>query len=306
MSDDKKQKLLIALGIVAIAVCIFIFINLEGKAKSEYIVVNDKVLGYVNKKWYNVSNNSAIFDDYRFKLFNKNEDKGNFELRYFRSSWYFFDKNRDSHKFQGSIFAYAGDRKLKLEKIEKKDFNTEDLNKINDALKDKEFSINSIDELSTFDKAQFDFNDDGKLETIYSINNINSNEAVDRYFTSVIYVADNTSKVLIYDDGDSERKYDLYIYSLDYIFNMDDEYNLLMTGGKDLDINSSSITIFKYNKKSNNLDEVKSLKKDYITLKHNKKDDYGLTIVLIIVAGLFIGILVYSIIKQKKAEQNKI
>ena len=306
MNGDKKQNLFIALGIVAIIVCIFIFIKLNNDSKNAFVVVNDNVLGYVDKKWYNVKNNSIIFDDYKFELYNNNNRQGEFELRYFNSSWYYFDTNRDSHKFDGNIIALAGDRKISLESIEKQAITDSDLNNINKALKNNNIIISDIDELSQFEKIEFDFNDDNIKETVYSINNINSDYNSDNYFTAVIYSINNKNNLLIFNNESAENKDDLYLYSLDYVVNVNNEANLIMTAAKNLDVTSTNNTIYKYNNKIKSLDAVKDLDKNYVTVEAKDKDNYGLTIVIIIVAVLFVGALVYVIVKQKRKEQNKI
>ena len=307
MNDDKKQKLLIALAACAIIFCIVLLIRANNKSKPEYIVVNDSVLGYVNQKWFDIKNDSPIFDDYRFRLFNKNEDKGKFELRYFHSSWYYFDKDEDSHKFQGSIFAYAGSRDLELEKVEKKEITNDDLNDINSIFMEGTAKIDDVEDLTTHEKIEFDFNNDGSKDVIYSVSNVSSEDDVEKYFSAVLYKSKDKSNVISYNDSTSGvDKYDIYIYSLDYIFKLDNQYNLLIPAAKDLDINSLSNIIYKYNQKDNNFEEVKSLEKNYIKIKHKNRDHYKLTMAIIVVAAALIGLLVYAIIKKKKAEHDEI
>ena len=306
MNENKKQKLFIGIGIIAIIICILIFIKINQNSKTAFVVVNDNVLGYVDKKWYNIRNNSVIFDDYKFELFNNNEDEGKFELRYFNSSWYYFDTARDSHKFDGNIIAFAGDRKISLESIQKEDITDSDLNNINDALKDIDSLISSVDELSTLEKIEFDFNNDGAKETVYSINNINIDSNSDNYFTAIIYSDSNNNSLLVYSSEDEENKDDIYIYSLDYVINVNNEYHLILTAAKNLDVKSTTNTIYKYDKDDKILKEVKSLEDNYITIKAKNNDNYVLTLVLIIGAVAFIGSSVYVIIRKKKEEQNKI
>ena len=304
MSDKRKQKLLIIIGSIAIVICIFIFIKLNSDAKDAYIVVNNNTIGYINQKWYNVKNDAPIFDDYRFDVYNNEEYKGKYELRYFNSIWYYFDSQKESHKFEGNIFATTGDRKVSLEKVEKQSLTDNDLININKALKD--IKISDTNEILTSEKLEFDFDNDSKKEIIYSVNNINVDDYSDNYFTAVIYSKDNKSKLLIYNTGTSEYKDDLYIYSLDYIVKLNNNFNLIMTAAKNLDINSTTSTVYKYNEKTGELSEEKSIEKNFISLEHKNNDNYGLTIALIVIAILFIGTLTFTIIKKKKAEQNEI
>ena len=67
--DNKKNKVLMILGIVAIVICVFVFVKFNLDARKAFLVIGDETWGYIDKKWTNIKNTSGVFDKYNFNVY---------------------------------------------------------------------------------------------------------------------------------------------------------------------------------------------------------------------------------------------
>ena len=148
--ENKKNKVLMILGIVAIVICVFVFIKLTMDSKKSFLVIGDETWGYVDKKWSNIKNTSGIFDKYNFNVYMDHEYQGKYEMKYFNNIWYYFDKENDSHKFDGDVISLAGDRTITFKDVDVLDITDSDLENIKLALKDKNIEIDVEENGTTF------------------------------------------------------------------------------------------------------------------------------------------------------------
>ncbi|MGN0973738.1 MAG: hypothetical protein ACI4OT_03250 [Bacilli bacterium] len=299
-NESKKQKFLIIFGILAIIICLGIIIKSNLDSRKSFIIIDTETWAYTDKEWYNLNNTSNVFDNYDFNVYADNKYQGKYEMKYFNDIWYFFDEENDSHKFNGDIFAYAGSEKVDLIDISKEELNENDLSTINNALKEKNTSISSLEELTIKEKIEYDFNKDGQLETIYNINNISNDYSNEQVFTCVIY----QDKIMIYDDDIKENEDDLYSYNLKYLINFENKNNLILSAGKNLDISSTKYLMYTFSK--NKFEKIKESSDQYININANNKDNFNLDLIIIILTIAIIAIIVFTFIKRRKESNNKI
>lgn len=299
-NESKNQKSIILLGILAIIICLGIIIKANLDSRKSFIIIDTETWSYTDKEWYNLNNTSNVFDNYDFNVYVDNKYQGKYEMKYFNDVWYFFDKENDSHKFNGEIFATSGSEKIDLIDISKEELTESDLPEINNVLKEKNINIASLEELTIKEKIEYDFNKDGQLETIYNINNISNDYSNDKIFTCLIC----QNKIMIYDDNIKENEDDLYSYNLKYLINFKNKNNIILSAGKNLDINSTKYLMYKFSK--NKFVKVKESSKEYININANNKDNFNLDLIIIILIIAIIAIIAFTFIKRRKESNNKI
>jgi len=183
MESGTKKTIIIGSLLLALSIILIVFIT--AKSKPTYIIVNDRGYQYKDNAWENIDLTSPIFGKYRFNVYEGTEKKGTYEMNYVNDQWYFFDNKNDSHKINpDSLFAYYG--KVRQYDYSIEELGEEDLNTINPILKEKGYNFNGLEDLTVYEKISYDFDNDSKLETIYNINNFDSN--IDNLFSVLLYV----------------------------------------------------------------------------------------------------------------------
>lgn len=301
--ENKKNKVLMILGIVAIVICIFIFVKIGIDSKKAFLVIGDETWGYVDKKWSNIKNTSGVFDKYNFNVYVDKKYQGKYEMKYFNNIWYYFDKENDSHKFDGDVISFAGDRDIEFVDVAVLEITESDLENINSALKEKNVGVFDLEEYPIKEKIEYDFDKDGVKETIYSINNIDSVEE-DKLFTAVLYHKDNMDKIIVYDETEKENEDDLFTYHLNYVVNINKRNNLILSAGKNLDITSTKYVMYSFSK--NDVKKEHESSESYVNININNNDRTGKDVVLIVLILSVIGVLLYLFIKKQRKEKNKI
>lgn len=301
--ENKKNKVLMILGIVAIVICVFVFIKLTMDSKKSFLVIGDETWGYVDKKWSNIKNTSGIFNKYNFNVYMDHEYQGKYEMKYFNNIWYYFDKENDSHKFDGDVISLAGDRTITFKDVDVLDITDSDLENIKLALKDKNIAILDLEDYLVKEKMEYDFDNDGVKETIYSINNIESKEE-NKIFTAVLYHKNDINKIVIYDEVKKQNEDDLFTYHLNYVVNVNKKNNLILSAGKNLDITSTKYVMYSFSK--NDVKKEHESSENYVNINVSNNDRIGKDVVLIILVISVIGILFYLFIKKQTKEKNKI
>ncbi len=302
--DNKKNKVLMILGIVAIVICVFVFVKFNLDARKAFLVIGDETWGYIDKKWTNIKNTSGVFDKYNFNVYVDKKYQGKYEMKYFNNIWYYFDKENDSHKFDGDIISLAGDRNIDFVNVTIEEVIDSDLENINSALKEKSVNIIDLDKYPVKEKISYDFDGDGVEETVYSINNIASSISEGSVFTAVLYHKNDENKIVIYDDVKKQNEDDLFTYHLNYVVNVNKKNNLILSAGKNLDITSTKYVMYSFS--LNDAKKEHESSENYANVNVGNNDQIGKDVAIIILVISVIGVLFYLFIKKQTKEKNKI
>ena len=300
---DKKTKYTVVFGGLALIISIIVIILINMKSRALFVIVNDRGYEYKNSSWSQINLSSQIFGKYRFHVYKGGEDKGEYELNYVNDRWYFFDDNNDSHRFdEGNLLAYHGD--ILFVPINVEAISNEDLDTINKALSTKDKSIVDLSELTGQEKVVFDFDNDSKQETIYSVNNLDKED--EDAFSALIYQNDDKVETVFYELENREFQDDLDLYTFNSMIrlNKSTTNNLIIEATKNLDSSSTDYLIYSFSKKGIKLEKGKSQPARYVRL--TEKDYFGRTVLIVIIAVLAGIITVYFVIKNKKNKADEI
>ena len=300
---EKGTKRTIIFSSLLLIICIIIIILVNIRTKSIYIVVNDRGLQYNNSSWSNIDLKSQIFGKYKFNVYKGNENKGVYEINYVNDQWYFFDENNDSYHFdEGDLLAYYGD--VDVVGINVESLTIDDLSIINEALKEKDLYISTLDELSSHSKVVYDFDNDNKNEVIYTLNNIDTD--ADYAYTVLLYQNDDDLKLMNYRMTSMDAQDDLDLYSFNNVIRLNGKSTnyLILTDSKNLDISSTYNLVYSFKGKDYKL--VKGYNDGDANIRLTEKDYFGRTILIIIL--IFIGGIgiIYWLVKKKSDNQNEI
>lgn len=305
---DKKTKRTIILGGLGLIFAIVLIIVMTIKSKSVYLIINDRGLQYQNGEWANISLTSPIFGKYRFRVYSKNEYKGTYEMNYVNEQWYFFDKKYDSHKIEpGSLLAYNGDVKVKKFEVDE-NLTDEDLQNIDKALQKENLSLSNYRDLFQTKKVIYDFDNDSKLETVYSVNYIeeDENNQENPVFSLLLYhdeQKDYTMKLL---NSRVEYQDDLELFGFNNIIQIgkSNKNYLILSGSKNLNVNSTYNIVYSFTKGKPKLE--KEYTEEEIDVKLTEKDYFGTAVLLIILAVVCIAGGTYYYIRRKKKDVNEL
>ncbi|MBQ7141314.1 MAG: hypothetical protein IJO32_07425 [Bacilli bacterium] len=229
-----KKSYIIIFGSLSIYILLVLILFGKNEKKiipEEYILIgNDIKLSTYDNKWDTIDN--EVFNIKKFYVYDDNEYKGKFEVKYHNDRVYLFDEKRNSIKLNGNFTAVSSKNiKIKEFKIDSiTDINNSIIKKIEEELKIK---IDSLEQLSLNQKVVLDFDNDGENEELYLLSNMfnMNNGKIKKGFSLVWYVNNNKIQKLIDLVINEKKRLDSYSYSISGIidYNNDKEYELIIS-----------------------------------------------------------------------------
>lgn len=304
-NESKKDIRYIVLGIALLILLIGLSIFVRFSNKKIVVVINDKVIGYIDKQWKDVNNTSQVFGKYNFDVYDNLKYKGKYELNYVNDRWYFFDNNNDSYSFSGNIVAVSNKKDVIVEESVSTNYcDDNDIQSLNPFLQAENINVDLYDENTYKYKIEYDFDKDGKKEIVYSINNLESDTA--SYFTMLLYKNEEKIEKMFYETKELEYKDDLPIFSLDYVITLSSikKHFLIITSAKNLDVNSTYNMVYSFSNNTFKLE--KGYSEDLLDMKVVEKDYFGTTVIIIIFAIMIIAAVIAYVIRRQKSIKNEI
>ena len=147
-----------------------------------------------------------ILNNYSFDIYSENNYLTNAKIRYVDTTWRYVYGSRLQF-IKAPMIAYYGKTPITVSNAEVKSLEESDIKLLNQYAKQKNYEIPSIDDLTTSEKFSFDFDNDGKNETIYSASNFyKMTEYEANNFDAMVY------QIVLYVDGTNVQ-----VISNDYI-----------------------------------------------------------------------------------------
>ncbi len=223
--SKKIPIIIICILLLIIVVLLFIFKDdLKSDNKNSevyYLVIGDDTIWSYDGKWKNTSyqgvNNKSM------DVYIDSNYVGLKTLKY-GSKWNIFSGNNYEY-YEGNMLAISNDFGT-LVKFSITDIDNADLKKINNILKLKL----SLEDISIVEKVSIDLNNDGKLDSIVNVSNLDSEDEVS-YFNLVYTVIDGEVNVLINEVIDVKDYFNAPIYNVNYILNIDKENYIVIKKG---------------------------------------------------------------------------
>lgn len=215
----KKKYIIIGIVLIAYLVLMILIFGLGLFKNKTYIVLgeNGKIKyenGYVDMG----SNDTSLYHNQIYDVYDSNGHLGNYKIKFYQNKWYVFDKNDKYIKISTPIFAIKSNRKYTVPEYKIDELNSDDLQIINDVLKDN--GITKYEGFSLNQKINLDFDGDSKNETLYFIANAYDDVKAKSKFSFVIYVDNSKISVLAKDIVDIYESYEGYNYSLGHIIDL--------------------------------------------------------------------------------------
>lgn len=171
-------------------------------------------------EWSNVTNvqeyNNLYFDTYV-----NNKPFGEFNV-VFNEKFYLFDRKKLSHRFDGTLLAYRGNRKMKVIDYQEQMLQDIDYPVISQILNSNKITF-PVENVSGT-KMMIDLNNDGKKEKVYTLYNVfNEYNAQDIF--AFIVVVDGSNIQYIYKKTDSVKNMigNMCVPSIHSIIDLDED-----------------------------------------------------------------------------------
>lgn len=224
MKNNKKYFIVFSLLIVYVVVMFILVGNgyLKNKKEQRYIIIDQFARWKkLNGKWEQFRlTDTDYFLWKQFDIYDGQEYLGNYSLQY-NKRWYVWDKNRNSIDYEEQVFAYRGNRDIKMRQFSSEELNDSDYVIVNNVLKD--LKIEDYNELSTSKKYEYDIDSDMTNETFYEISNLNSLNEPNSYFSVLFMKKGNKTIIIEKSIGNKKSSLQLGENSLVYIINLDEE-----------------------------------------------------------------------------------
>lgn len=221
---QKKYIVIISILLIYVGITLLIFgIDKNSVSNGTYIVIGDNTRWkFEDNDWYNLDAEDNIFDDTEFTVYKNQLYQGKYYLQNYNDTWYFFDKNNQSHDLYGQLFAYSSKDEISV--IEFKEEETT-LQELIDLLKKYDIVISSMSDISYAQKISLDLDNDQKEEYIYCISNLMAEHTSDNLFSFVLYVNENNVSEIIQNESTVN-----YIYSVSNIIDLngDQKYEIII------------------------------------------------------------------------------
>lgn len=194
-----KPKQYIILGTIIVIYILFSYFitNYFQKENSKYLFIDDSVKWqYSNDSWANIGTNifqSLDLSDY--KVYNMYEKQlvGIYDIKQDNNVWYTKSDNSNYVEYENMMLAYKGNDKFSMVSYEETELDGEDYDIIDSLLDELDLKYNSLNIKSKID---LDFDNDGDIETIYTISNMFSEETETSYFSIVFYYDNKKTNVM--------------------------------------------------------------------------------------------------------------
>ena len=189
--------------------------------KESYLVIdNDTIWSYSdnwNKAYYSDVNNKnmEVYINYSYM--------GNLTLKY-GNTWNLFS-NGNYISYVGKLFAIS-DNFVNLVNFDDFFVDNNDLQVINNLLK---LNLN-LEDISLSEKISVDLNNDGYKDSVVYASNLNT-DGVDSYFNLVYTSINDKVNVLISDTYESSYYYNAPLYEINYIIDINDKKNIILSKG---------------------------------------------------------------------------
>lgn len=245
----KKTYIIIIVVVLIYGFLMFFFNKKEDKkniSKSEknvkitdkYLISGNNNFYYSKGKFFTLSRNYVENSKYPFYTYSDNNELGLTKLKY-GTVWNIFDINDNYINYDGYLFAYSNNFKIKKINFDKRELNNDDKDFLTSNLSLTNFSSLAINEV-----VEYDLNNDSINEEIICVTNI-ADDSLDSMY-SVVILKLNNNNYTIKLEKEKNMKNQFTIRSL---FTLNNEYYLVIDGLYDYDENGNKYHtyIYKFN-----------------------------------------------------------
>lgn len=194
-----KKKYILLLSIFGIYLISVVLIVLVNNHYSMYLIFpNAAVIQYKNGSWNTITDTVNLFGSNKFTVYSDDQLLGNYEMQFYNKKWYLFDDENNPVSYEGEIFAYKTKRNVDIESLEQLDYNIEEIEKIQEKLKDEKISIviSNDDEIK---KTKL-----SNEQILYTISNMFLENESESKYSLLVSFFNNKIKILDYDIKKSE------------------------------------------------------------------------------------------------------
>lgn len=233
--DNKKTYIFLMTIVIAFGIIMyFVFAkpNIKsGKDSATFIVGDNTIWKYDNKKWLNITLSSSIkkLNWQKYKVFSDNKFLGTYQLMY-NDKWYAFTDKNKAVNLNGKIFAYKSNYNINLLQFESKEITPDDY--VYQVLSNNNISLSS--KLTSLSKTDIDFDNDGKLESFYIVSNAFADNFSPEYTFAFVFMVKDKQIYEIYKDISKNEFYNgckpYFTSFLD--INNDNIYEFILSCGK--------------------------------------------------------------------------
>ncbi len=170
INDKKKIKFIIIIVLLFIIYIVFalFFVNLKSNDSVNYLIIGDSLIWQEDGgKWYQLNNYSDKMKNNNYWVYNGNNILKAQNIQYRNYKWYFFDENYNQINNDDFRLAYSGKKKMKVANYQEMGYEPKDEAIIESVIKINDEEIMDLYRKS-LKKIEYDFDDDGTIETIYS------------------------------------------------------------------------------------------------------------------------------------------
>lgn len=234
----KSYIVIIIVFIIYTAIICFIFGNNNTTRDNTFLVTNDTVFKYEDNEWIKNSFSNELYSKNLFNVYISNKFQGQFYLSNHNDKWYYFDKNNNSYDFYGDLFATSEGVNVSVAQFTEENASIQEVNEI---LYKNNLSINNINELTLNKKVNYDIDDDGIDEVLYSLSNLTLNvDSEDIILFSLVVYSDNDKLTTIINDSGTVSSNEVnYFYNIYNIFKLNNDKNYKVIIKKEKIMNSS-------------------------------------------------------------------
>ena len=238
--NKKVPIIIICILLLIIVSLLFIFKDdlkdNEENTETYYLVIGDDTIWSYDGKWKAVG-----YENVNNKKMNVYIDSNYVGLKTLKygTKWNVFSGNNYEY-YEGNMLAMS-DNFGDILKFSITDIDDADLNKINNILKLKL----SLEDISIVEKVSIDLNNDGKLDSIVNVSNLDSEDEVS-YFNLVYTVIDGDVNVLINEVIDVKDYFNAPIYNVNYILNIDKENYIVIKKGYFSDAGKTGNNLYEF------------------------------------------------------------
>lgn len=249
--DNKKMliknlKYLLIVGIIIVIYFVFAFF-INGKtpvtnASGDYLIVGKNlILQKKDGKWQQLSQMDSKMLDKKYTIYDGEEKIENVKIQYASKKWYFF--NEDYENIDVDDFKVAfNNNTITPAHYQLKNYSEDDARILNNFLSSND-QKNDVNFQMYTSYVEFDFDNDGTKEKIYTTSNVSLSEAVQNPFSAIFMVKDNQITQTISKDTSNPFR----VYSIIDI-DGDGNYELIVTKGViDIATFDSCYQIYKMN-----------------------------------------------------------
>jgi hypothetical protein len=220
---NKKVTYIIALCLLIFAAFLYALLQSSKKdnentssnqsTKREFIVIDDiSNIEYQNQKY--ITTIQSSINGEKLNTYVDNNYYGLYTLEY-GNNWNLYD-NGNYVNYSGSLLAYSESLNLKLKKFSKGTIGETEKEEIINIL-----GYQYLTELSNNEMVNIDLDNNGVMDKIVNVSNIDSfTEGVDEYFSIIYIVLNGEEKIILNSKIDVKDLYHAPLYNINYIWNM--------------------------------------------------------------------------------------